>query len=272
MAARLLEAGHDVRVWNRSEGATTGLVARGAVAVQSVESVLSADVVISMLANDEACDTVFGIDAVNAAPKGAVHVNMATISVALADELTARYRDAGVAYVAAPVLGRPPAAASGQLTIIAGGTDTDIDRVAPYLDVLGRAVWRVGATPSTANLVKIGVNYNLLHTLQALAESVNLIERGGVDGQTFVDILTGSLFSGIAYTGYGKAIAARDYDPGFTVALGLKDLGLAEQAAASNGSALPTSPVLRDVFEAAVREAAERDWSAVAEVTRARSS
>lgn len=273
MALRLIEAGHTVHVWNRSADAVRPLVERGAVAAASIADAFSTGTVFSILANDAAVSSVFSSAALAAAPSGALHINMATVSVELADELAALHADHGVAYVAAPVLGRPNVAAAGQLNIVAGGAPHDIDRAAPYLDVLGKTTWRVGERASAANLVKIGVNYNLIHTLLALGESVNLIERGGVDGQTFVDILTDVAYTGSAYTGYGRAIAARDYTPSFTVALGLKDLTLAEQAAADNGSPLPTAPVLRDLFDATLADPAlaTQDWSAIAEALRSRS-
>jgi 3-hydroxyisobutyrate dehydrogenase-like beta-hydroxyacid dehydrogenase len=133
-------------------------------------------------------------------------------------------------------------------------------------------VWSVGEEPASANLVKIAVNYNLIHTLQALAESVTMVERGNVSGETFIEILTDAAYTGSAYGGYGPMIATRTYEPvGFSVALGLKDLGLAEQAAADTGTALPTSPALRSLFESAMDDdrLSTLDWSAVAEITRA---
>ncbi|GAA1002029.1 3-hydroxyisobutyrate dehydrogenase-like beta-hydroxyacid dehydrogenase [Subtercola frigoramans] len=274
MAKRLIEAGHTVHVWNRSAAAVHELVAHGAVAAASIDEALQAGIVISILANDAACESVFTAAVLATAPPDALHINMATVSVEAADRLAERHASASVAYVAAPVLGRPPVAAAGQLNIVAGGAEKDINRAQPFLDVLGKTTWRVGARPSTANLVKIGVNYNLIHTLQALGESINLVERGGVDGQTFVNILTDAAYTGSAYTGYGRAIAARDYNPSFTVALGLKDLRLTEQAAAGNGASLPTAAVLHELFDAALAdpEIADRDWSAIAEITRSRSS
>ncbi|WP_277619549.1 NAD-binding protein [Leucobacter japonicus] len=134
-------------------------------------------------------------------------------------------------------------------------------------------MWRVGDDPTHASLVKIGVNYTLIHALQALGESLSLVEHGGVDASTFVDILTDTSFTGSAYVGYGGLIARRQYTPAaFSVELGLKDLGLAESAATELGAALPTAPVMRDVFtETLADEAlAASDWSAIAEVIRRR--
>jgi 3-hydroxyisobutyrate dehydrogenase-like beta-hydroxyacid dehydrogenase len=271
MALRLVEAGHSVHVWNRTPSAADDLVAAGAIRTDSVESALATGLVFSILADDDAVGSTFSAEALATAPQGSIHVNHATVSIAAADRFAAAHEAAGVRYIAAPVLGRSSVAAAGQLNIVAAGAAKAIERVQPFLDVLGKRTWVVGDKPSKASLVKIGVNYNLLHTLQALAESVSLMEQGGVDAATFVDILTDAAYTGSAYTGYGKLIANKTYSPpGFTVGLGLKDLGLAEQAADNLGAALPTSPVLREVFTRALADPAlaDLDWSAVAEITR----
>ena len=271
MARRLIDAGHTVHVWNRTASAVEPLVDAGAVRATTVEDALATGLVFSILANDAAVDSTFSEAVLATAPRGAIHVNHATVSVAAADRFADRHETAGVAYVAAPVLGRASVAEAGQLNIVAAGDPTAISLAQPLLDILGKQTWNVGDKPSRASLVKIGVNYNLIHTLQALAESVNLMEQGGVDGTTFVEILTDAAYTGSAYTGYGSLIARRTYSPpGFAVGLGLKDLGLAEQAAAGHGAVLPTAPVLREMFERTLADPAlaDLDWSAIAEVVR----
>jgi 3-hydroxyisobutyrate dehydrogenase-like beta-hydroxyacid dehydrogenase len=196
---------------------------------------------------------------------------MASVSPAAARQLADRHAAAGVGYVAAPVLGRPAVAEAGKLNILAGGADADIDRLGPYFDVLGTRVWRIGADPAQANIVKIAVNFNLIHAIEALGESIAIVEHHGVDPARFVELLTNTLFGGVAYTGYGDIIAHRRYQPaGFTTTLGLKDLGLAESAAAEVGVTLPSAPVLREVFERTLAQPGGEtlDWAAIAEVSR----
>ena len=270
MAHRLLDAGHTVFVWNRSATAVEQLIATGARAAATPAEALRAGVAFSMLANDDAALSVFTDEAL-AAASGSVHVNMSTVSVDAARELATRHRRTGVEYVAAPVLGRPHLAASGQLNIVAAGARSAVERAEAFLGVLGKRTWWLGEDPEQANLVKIGVNYNLIHTLQALAESVNLMERGGVNAETFIEILTDAAYTGSAYTGYGKMIAERGYLPvGFSAALGLKDLTLAQSAARELGAALPTAPLLGELFQETVDdpELSQLDWSAMAEITR----
>ena len=272
MARRLAALGVELVVWNRSDSeAVKELVHAGVRRASSVAEAMNADIVFSMLADDAATLERFDEETLGRAKAGAVHVNMSTISVDAAVKLTALHQSAGLHYVAAPVLGRPPVAAQGNLNIVAAGPAAAIEAATPFLKTLGKRTWIVGEEPRIANLVKIAVNYNLIHALQALAESITLVEEGGVDGQQFVEVLTDAAFTGSAYTGYGPMIAARDYSPAmFALPLGLKDLSLAQGAAESEGVTLLSAGLLQDVFERALAnpDLDSLDWSAIAEVTR----
>jgi 3-hydroxyisobutyrate dehydrogenase-like beta-hydroxyacid dehydrogenase len=272
MAGRLLAAGHEVVVWNRSPEAADELVASGAALAAGPAEALAAPISFSMLANDEAAESVLTADHLRG-DDGRVHVNMASISAAAADRLQLVHVQAGVGYVAAPVLGRPTVAEAGNLNIMAAGPAELIDRVEPLLDELSVRVWRFGDVPRRANVTKAAVNFMILHALQALGESITLVEAHDIDASDFVELLTNSLFGGVVYSGYGPMIAERRYTPaGFSMALGLKDLGLAEALAEEKGITLPTAPVIRDRFERALAddELQDVDWSGVAEVTRRR--
>ena len=272
MAGRLLAAGHEVIVWNRSPEAADELVASGATLAAGPAEALAAPISFSMLANDEAAEAVLTAEHLHG-EDGRVHVNMASISAAAADRLQLLHDQAGVGYVAAPVLGRPTVAEAGKLNIMAAGPAELIDRVEPLLAELSVRVWRFGDVPRRANVTKAAVNFMILHALQALGESITLVEAHDIDASDFVELLTSSLFGGVVYSGYGPMIAERRYTPaGFSMALGLKDLGLAEALAEEKGITLPTAPVIRDRFERALAdvELQDVDWSGVAEVTRRR--
>ena len=272
MASRLITAGHDVVVWNRSPEALEPLVAAGAVPAARPADALARPVSFSMLANDEAAESVLTSESF-AGEAGRLHVVMASISPDAADRLAAVAGAAGVRYLAAPVLGRPAVAAEGGLNILAAGDADDIERARPFLDELGKRVWVLGPTPRTANVVKAAVNYDIIHAMQAIGESLTLVESEGVDAGEFVELLRSTLFAGVVYTSYGDIIANRRYHPaGFDIGLGLKDLGLAEDIAAAAGFEVPTTPALRSVFEAALAdpELHDADWSAIAEITRRR--
>lgn len=176
-----------------------------------------------------------------------------------------------MAYVSAPVLGRPEVAAQGKLNVLIAGPAEALDAVDPLLATCSARRWRFGARPRQASAVKIAVNFMILHALESLGESIALVEAQGVDAGQFVELIGASLFGGVVHTGYGAIIAERRYTPpGFPMALGLKDLTLAEQLARESRVDVATAAVLRNRFEAALAdpELAELDWAAVAEVTR----
>jgi 3-hydroxyisobutyrate dehydrogenase-like beta-hydroxyacid dehydrogenase len=268
MARRLIDAGHDVVVWNRSAGPRDELASLGATAVETPAEALAADLSVSMLANDLAVDAVLCED--NLPSHRIVHANMASVSPDMARLLSARFEQAGHGYVASPVLGRPNVAASGGLNILAAGLTDDIVLLQPLFDAMGTKTWPLGELPHTANVVKIAVNYSIIHALQSLAESIAIATSAGVKPSDFVEVLTSTLFGGVVFTGYGNLIAERNYTPAaFSLELGLKDLGLAEATAEEAGISLPTSSLLRELFETALAdpELADKDWSAVAEIT-----
>jgi 3-hydroxyisobutyrate dehydrogenase-like beta-hydroxyacid dehydrogenase len=273
MALRLIDAGYDVMVWSRTAAHADALAARGATRANSPADVVATGHLFSMLANEDVLRAVLPAELLRAAPPGLIHVNHATISARAADEFAADAARGGYGYVAAPVLGRPGAAAAGSLTILASGDPEPVEASLPILAAMGRRIWRYGSVASAANLAKISVNYLIAHALQALAESITLLERNGLDTGQFVAMINDSVFPGPVYGGYGDAIARSSYTPaGFSAVLGLKDVMLAVDAAAEVGAQLPTAPVLREIFETTAAEAGDLlDWAAIAEFTRQRS-
>jgi 3-hydroxyisobutyrate dehydrogenase-like beta-hydroxyacid dehydrogenase len=272
MAHRLLDQGFDLEVWNRSPKDLGELADKGARAVD-LSQVLQNDFTISMLSNDAAALSVFEDSVLAGAKPGVIHVNMATLSPEASITLAERHSANGVGYIAAPVLGRPIAITNGKLLIVAAGEEKLLEQASELFSKISAQHWNVGSDHATANLVKLGVNYNLIHALQAIGESVALVESGGVDANTFIEILTHTAFTGSAYGGYGPMIANRRYSPaGFSMALGLKDVKLVEEAASALSLKLPVAPVLHELFESALNDAElkELDWSAVAELTRQR--
>lgn len=272
MASRLLEQGFEVDVWNRSPKEIGDLLDSGARKVE-LTAALQNDFIISMLSNDAASLEVFSDENLAQAKPGAIHLNMSTLSPVASTTLADRHEQAGLGYVAAPVLGRPAAILNGKLLIVAAGKASDVTAAAEVFDKVSAQHWNVGEDHTKSILVKLGVNYNLIHALQAIGESVALVESGGVDPNTFVEIITHTAFTGSAYTGYGPMIVNRKYTPpGFSIALGLKDVKLVEDAAADLDLKLPVAGVLRGLFESALEdpELRDLDWSAIAELTRQR--
>lgn len=271
IAQKLIDEGVSTKVFNRSKTAEQPFVDQGVQTAETLVEAFDSDVVFSMLSHDAAVLEVFSDELLAQVPKGTVHVNQATISIAAAKELEARHAAAGVRYLSGPVLGRPHLAPAAKLVTVAGGDTSTLAEIQQYLDKFSGKTFHVGEAPWVASLVKIGVNYNLIHALQAMAESISLVENAEVDPNLFVEILTFAAFSGTAYAGYGPMIANKAYQPaGFLMEMGLKDLSLVEGAAQDLSLKIPSTALLRGLFETAMKDEtlAQSDWSAVSEVTR----
>ena len=267
MAARLLEAGFGVTVYNRSPGKAEALAARGATVAATVAQACAGDVVITMLANDDALDAVVtGKGGVLAALRdGATHVSSSTISAALSKRLTAAHGAAGQRFITATVLGRPEAAAAGKLFVLAAGPTEVVDPLMPILDALGQRTFRVSEVAAVGNVVKLSANFLLANVIESLGEAVALVSKAGVDRRDYIDIITSTLFSAPAYETYGGLIAREEFEPaGFAARLGIKDIRLVLAAAEELQVPLPIASLLRDRFLTLLATGGgDLDWSAI---------
>lgn len=270
MVPNLVKAGHAVGVWNRNAAAAEAL--DGVTVLPSPEAAFDNDAVVTMLSNDAAVRSVIlDSGALATARKGCVHVMAATISLALVDELIARHREAGVAYVSAPVFGVPSAAAQAMLNIVVAGDPAAIATVRPLLDALGQKTWPLGDDPRRANIAKIAGNLMITLAIEAMGEASALTESYGVSAADFLDIVTNTLFASPSYKRYGGFIATNTYEPGFKLTLGLKDVNLALDAARAKGATLPAAAIVRENMVQAVEQGlGGKDWSVLAKVTRRR--
>ena len=269
MASRLLEAGHNLIVWNRSRAAVDEIAARGAHAAATATEAANVDVLHTMLADDNAIRAVlFDSGVLDALPRGSVHVNHATISVALARDLAARHRERGVSYVASPVFGRPDAAAAGKLHMLAAGDADAVARVRPLLEAIGQSVWPLGDAPERANVVKIAGNFMIASAIETMAEATALTRAEGIAAKDFIEVMTGTLFAAPVFKTYGGLISEKRYSPaGFGLKLGYKDAGLTLAASADANVPMPIASLLRDGFLDAIAHGdGDLDWSALAEV------
>jgi 3-hydroxyisobutyrate dehydrogenase-like beta-hydroxyacid dehydrogenase len=267
MAANLLKAGHEVTVFNRSPGKLRPLVELGAREAGTVADACRGELVITMLADDTAvADVAFqNAGIVTALPKGAIHLSMSTISVALSQRLTDAHAQAAQQFVAAPVFGRPDAAAAAKLFIVAAGDPAAVKTCEPLLNVLGQKTFPIGTSPSSANLVKLSGNFLMASAIEALGEAIALVGKADIDRQVFVDLLTSSIFNVPAYKIYGGLIAANQFEPAlFAAPLGFKDIRLALAAAESLRVPMPLGSLLHDRFLRLLAEGGERlDWAAI---------
>ncbi len=264
MAANLIRAGHEVTLYNRTPGKAAGLGAP--LAATPGAAAAGQEVVFTMLANDAALEAVLhGPDGVLAhLPRGAIHVSCSTISVALAEALTAAHEAAGQRFVSAPVFGRPDAAAAAKLFIAAAGAEADLARLQPLFDALGQRSFVMSDTPARANLVKLSGNFLIASVIEALGEALALVGKGGVDQRAYLDLLTSSLFNAPVYKTYGNLLVERNFEPpGFAAPLGQKDIRLVLTAAEALNVPMPLASLVRDRFLTLLANGGEAlDWSA----------
>lgn len=271
MARHLLHAGHDVTVWNRTPSKADGLRAQGAKVGKSTgETVKDAEAVITMLADDHAVESavLHSGGVLDHLPRGAVHISMSTISVALSQKLAQEHGKRGQQYVAAPVFGRPEAAEAGKLFVVAAGEESAVERCKPLLEALGQRVFVIGDKPEMANVVKLSGNFLIASVIESLGEAIALTRKYGIDPHDYVEFLTNSLFAAPVYKTYGGIIAEEKYQPaGFKLRLGLKDVRLALAAAEAVDAPLPFASVVRDHMLTAIGHGMEdMDWSSTAKL------
>lgn len=272
MAGNLLRAGHHLVVHNRTRAAAEPLEQAGArIAPSPREAAAGAEVLLTMLADDAAVEAVLlGRDgAVEGLARGAVHVSMSTISPALSRRLADAHAERGQRYVAAPVFGRPEAAAAAKLTVVAAGPADAVERCRPLFEAMGQAVEVLGEDAPAANVLKIGGNFLLAAAIEALGEAFALVRKHGIDPARFIEIVNGRLLRSPVYENYGRIIVEGRFDPpGFRLRHGLKDARLALAASDEVDAPLPIAGIVRDHYLSAMAWGwGDTDWAALAKVS-----
>ena len=265
MALRLLAAGHELSVWNRTEARTGPLIREGAIAAATpAEAELGADAVITMLFDDAANEEVlFGANGlVDALSPGALHIACSTISVALSERLTAEHARRGQLFVAAPVFGRPNVAEEGRLWIVAAGSDEAIAKAQPLLQAFSRGISVIGSEPRMAHAVKLGGNFLISAMINALSESFVYAESQGIAPDAFLEAVNSALFQSPFYASYASVMLHPPRHPGATMELGAKDLRLLREAAADRQTRLTLADYLAGIFaEAQQAGLGHEDWA-----------
>ncbi len=265
MAHRLIAAGHELAVWNRTEGRIEPLLREGAIAAGTpAEAELGADAVITMLFDDYAHEEVlFGPNGLmDALTPATLHISCSTISVALSERLTREHAKRGIPFVAAPVFGRPNVAEEGRLWIAVAGADDAVDRACPILEPLARGISVVGKEPQQAHALKLGGNFLISAMIHSLSESFVYAQAQGLDPEVFFETINSALFQSPFYAAYAKVILHPPEKPGATVELGAKDNHLLRKAAASRGVNLSLADTLARIFdEARATGLAQEDWA-----------
>jgi 3-hydroxyisobutyrate dehydrogenase-like beta-hydroxyacid dehydrogenase len=265
MARRLLAAGHELAVWNRTEGRTKPLLREGAIAAATpAEAELGADAVITMLFDDTANEEViFGANGlIDALSPGALHISCSTISVALSERLTTEHVRRGIDFVAAPVFGRPEVAEEGRLRIVVAGPEAAVAKARPILEPMSRGISVVGNEPRQAHAVKLGGNFLIGAMIHSLSEAFVYAEGQGIEPEIFLETVNSALFQSPLYAMYGNVMLHPPEKPGATIELGEKDLRLLREAAASRQTRLSLPDALAQVFvQARAAGLGREDWA-----------
>jgi 3-hydroxyisobutyrate dehydrogenase-like beta-hydroxyacid dehydrogenase len=272
IARNLIKAGHTLSVYNRTRSRAESFASQGAAVAETPgEAAADAEVLITMLADDAAVEGVILApgNAIQNLPAGGVHISMSTISVGLSLRLAEAHRERKQHYVAATVFGRPDVAAAGKLWVVAGGSSESIERCQPLFDAIGQRTFMAGEEAQAANAIKLAGNFMITTVIESLAEAFAFGRKSGVHPNTFLNILTNSLFPGPVYQTYGNMIASGQFEPaGFKLPLGLKDNRLLLTAAEEAAVPMPMASLVHDRFVTALAQGLrESDWAAIARIS-----
>jgi 3-hydroxyisobutyrate dehydrogenase-like beta-hydroxyacid dehydrogenase len=269
MATRVLGAGHELAVFNRTPEKTKPLAQAGAKVVNSVaEAAVFGEAVFTMLTDDAAVEQVARQSGglLEALPKGGIHVCSGTHGVGVIRMLTQAHGEKGQILVTAPILGRPEQVLAGVVGVVAGGPAAAVKRCAPLFAAIGRRTFEAGEDPAAATALKLANNFVLGCAIEAMGEGFALVRKYGSAPEVFYDVMTDGLFAAPAYKVYGKIIVDQSYDKAGQMAInGLKDAKLALAAGDTIGVPLPSGQVWHDRLAAAVeRGEGEKDWAVMA--------
>lgn len=266
MATNLIRAGYVVRVYNRTPGKALSLAGLGAEITPDIKAVVEpGGILVTMVSDDLALEEIALSGAIDRMAPGGVHISMSTVSPAVARKVARQHEALGVYYVAAPVFGRPEAAAARKLWICVSGAEEARQKVAPVLEALGQKVFEFGEDPGAANVVKLAGNFLIGSALEAVSEALTLAEKNGIDRGRFVDLMGQTLFACPVYQNYGRALAEERYQPpGFRLALALKDINLVMGTAASSTVPMPLASLLHDrMLSGVAKGRGGMDWSVI---------
>ncbi len=272
IARNLIKAGHSLTVYNRTRRRAEEFGSLGArVADTPGAAAAGAEVLVTMLADDRAVEEIIFEpgNTIEALPARAIHVSMSTISVSLSRRLAEAHSERRQHYVAAPVFGRPDAAAAAKLYVVAAGPAEQVERCRPLFDALSQKTFHASEDAPAANVMKLAGNFLITAVIEGLAEAFALARKFDVAPDSFLEVLTESLFGTPVYRNYGGMIAADRFEPvGFKLPLGMKDNRLLLTAAEERAVPMPLASLIRDRFVTAMALGlGDSDWAAIARIS-----
>lgn len=268
MARNLIDAGYKVTVFNRTKAHAEPLLAIGATLAETPrDAIAPGGIVVTSLANDLALLSVaLGENGfADALGKDGLHISMSTVSPETSRKLADEHGKRGSLFLAAPVFGRPEAAAARKLWICESGAAAAKPRAQPVLETLGQGIHDFGEEPGAANVVKVSGNFLILSAVEALAEALALAQKNGIDRTALAGFFGETIFSCPIYQAYGPILAERKFDPpGFALELGMKDIRLARDTAEAALVPMPLADLVHArLLSALANGRGQLDWSAI---------
>lgn len=267
IAINILESGHTLHVYNRTVSKTKPLADKGAIVAESIGALAKeVDIVFSIVSDDAALKAICENGLLENMKPGSVHVSMSTILPQTAKELADLHEQNKQHYLAAPVFGRPEAAAAKKANFVISGKEEIRNRIEPLLkEAGGTGVWHFGEEITAANTVKLCGNFLIAGAMEAIGESIYLANKSGVDAKQMWAMFLQTLFNAPVYHNYGGVILQEKFEPAaFTAKLGLKDLNLVLSQAAAVKQPMPLAELLKSNMQQLVDSGQDQtDWSAV---------
>ena len=268
MAVNLLQAGYPLKVYNRSREKLTPLLELGATAVdQPWEAAASGGIVISLVADDTAVETIIGDqgELPNRLGPGGIHISMSTIAPPTSQRLAEQQAKLGGYYLAAPVMGRPDAVAGQKQAYFISGDPSAKARVTPILEAISAGVFDYGEDPAAANVAKLAANFLIASAIEAMGEAFTFMTKHNGDPQTLLTAITSTFLACPLYKNYGQQIVDGRYEEAlFKLSLGHKDMRLLDQSAQASQTPMRFASVLQDRFLAAMAHGlADYDWTGI---------
>ena len=265
MAKNLISEGYHLQVYNRTISKADELGQASVTKCNTpAEAADGVSIVITMVSEDEVLkETVLGEDGIlGKMPAGSLHISMSTVSPETSQQLAKSHQGAGSRFLAAPVFGRPEAAAAKKLFICVSGDQSAKETAKPVLDCLGQGIFDFGEDAGGANVVKIAGNFMIMASLEIMAEAFTLAEKNGLDRLKVAEFFGSTIFNAPIYQNYGKLIAKKQYQPvGFKARLGYKDARLAFKLSQSSETPMPVATAVHNRLLAAVAKGwGDTDW------------
>ena len=266
------KAGFALSVYNRTQSKMEPFVKAGAFGCKSPkETATRSDIVLTSLMDDQSVmDTVLGETGILAGLKpGGIHIGLTTISPKTSERLDEIHQARGCHYIAGPVLGRPDAAAAGELKTFLSGNPDVIEKCKPVYDSYTSMAINVGTQPGAANTMKICANYLAMTQIEMMGEIYTFAEKSDLN-LDFVLMIFQMAFAEPTLKMYAEKIKNRDFDdPGFELTGGLKDISVYEQAFTDVNAIPSIAKVVKDKLVTAIAQGlGGKDWSATYEITR----